>query len=101
MSDASNSGLLGNETGSVLWANQEKNFIEIEAMKLTSFMPTSFLQNEISSLASTVICRLGINPGVVSVEAHLQNLSIFPPGGYMKPRCVNQTEPGERCASFW
>lgn len=69
--------------------------LQIDASRVISFTPASFLQNGVSSVASMAVCQLGINPGVVSFEAHLDKLSLFPPGGHVKPFCVTEREPGK------
>lgn len=66
---------------------------EIDAQSV-NFFPENFLQNGISSLAATAMCHLGINPGILAIEAHLDKLTFIPPGGCMKPACVLKREPG-------
>lgn len=74
---------------------QTKQPLQIDASKTVSFTPASFLQNGVCSVVSMAVCQLGINPGVVSFEAHLDKLSLFPPGGYVEPLYVTEREPGK------
>ena len=67
---------------------------EIDAQSV-NFSPQNFLQSGISSLAATAMCHLGINPGILAIEAHLDKLSLIPPGGCMKSICVLKREPGK------
>ncbi len=73
---------------------------EIDAQSV-NFFPQNFLQNGISSLAATAMCHLGINPGILAIEAHLDKLTFIPPGGCMKPACVLKREPGKMILLFW
>lgn len=68
--------------------------LKVDASNLVSFSPSNFLQSGVASLACTATCHLGIYSGVLATEAHLDKLSLIPPGGCIEPFCVMETEPG-------
>ena len=76
-------------------STESKETLQLDASSLISFEPANFLQSGVSSLASTAISQLGINPQVIATEAHLEKLSLVPPGGSVGPRCIVEREPGK------
>ena len=76
-------------------STESKETLQLDASSLISFEPANFLQSGVSSLASKAISQLGINPQVIATEAHLEKLSLVPPGGSVGPRCIVEREPGK------
>ncbi|KAI9552309.1 hypothetical protein GHT06_022673 [Daphnia sinensis] len=67
--------------------------MQIDAQSVV-FTPSNFLQSGISALSSTAMRHLGINPGVLAMETHLDKLSFTPPGGRLEPSFVLKRQPG-------
>lgn len=68
--------------------------MQIDAQSVI-FTPSNFLQSGISALSSTAMRHLGINPGVLAIETHLDKLSFTPPGGRLEPNFVLKRQPGK------